>query len=66
MPEKDAKREIVPKLKPVIQINGLNYILMTTDIGALPRKTLGKNIVNIEGKYRQEIIESLDFLFQGF
>ena len=66
VPEKDAEKEVAPRLKPVIKINGENYILMTTDIGTLPRNTLGKNIENIEDQHRQDIVEALDFLFQGF
>ncbi len=66
VPKEEAYKEVAPKLKPVIQVNGQNYILMTTDIGTLARSTLGKCVVNIENEHRQDIVDALDFLFQGF
>lgn len=66
VPEKQAKKEALPKLKPIIQIDGKSYVLMTTDIGTLTRASLGKKIANIENSHRQDITEALDFLFQGF
>jgi len=64
--EKAAKKEALPKLKPVINIKGQGYILMTTDIGTVTRASLGNRISNIEEEYRQAVTEALDFLFQGF
>jgi toxin CcdB len=61
-----TKSEAAVRLKPVIQIASKNYILMTTDLAAISRKSLGKHIANLEEQHRQDIIESLDFLFQGF
>ena len=66
VPEKQAKKESLPKLKPIIQIDGKSYVLMTTDIGTLTRASLGKKISNIENAHRQNVTEALDFLFQGF
>ncbi len=66
VPEKQAKKEFLEKLKPIIQIDGKNYVLMTTDMGTVTRASLGEHIVNVENEYRQEITEALDFLFQGF
>lgn len=66
VPEKQAKKEYLEKLKPIIQIDGKNYVLMTTDIGTVTRVSLGEHIANVENDYRQEITEALDFLFQGF
>lgn len=66
VPEKTAGQEVLPKLKPVIDIDGENYIVMTTDIGTVTRASLGKRISNVEDKHRQTIIDALDFLFQGF
>lgn len=66
IPETKAKKEALPRLKPVIDIEGKTYVLMTTDIGTLPRHTLGKHICNIESTHRDIITEAVDFLFQGF
>lgn len=64
--EKAAKKEVLPRLKPVIEIKGRRYILMTTDIGTVTRSSLGERVSNIEDKYRHVVTEALDFLFQGF
>lgn len=66
IPETKAKQETLPKLKPVVAIEGKNYILMTTDIGTVIRSSLGEVTSNIENDYRQIVTEALDFLFQGF
>ena len=66
MPEKFRKAEALPRLKPILTISGQNYVLMSTEIGAVPRNVLGKFIRNVEDQYRQEIIEAIDLLFQGF
>jgi len=39
---------------------------MTTDMAAIKRKLLGNFVENIEKKHRQDVIEAIDFLFQGF
>ena len=36
-----AGSETLPRLKPVIHIHGSEFILVTTDLAALPRNTLG-------------------------
>ena len=61
-----AGKEILPKLKPIIQIKGKSHILMTTDIGTLTKSSIGKFITNIEDTHRDDVTEALDFLFQGF
>ncbi len=66
VPETKARKEAVPKLKPVIQVDGKNYILITTDIAAITRKSLGEAVANIEDNHRQDVTDALDFLFQGF
>ena len=66
VPEKAAMNEALPKLKPIIEFNGENYILITTDIGTVTRSSLGEVVINIEDKHRQEVTDALDFLFQGF
>tara|TARA_R110001592_G_C13183961_1_gene751333 strand:- start:1421 stop:1729 length:309 start_codon:yes stop_codon:yes gene_type:complete len=66
IPEKQAKKEALPKLKPIIKIDGKSYVLMTTDIGTITRVSLGKQISNIEDTHRQDVTEAIDFLFQGF
>lgn len=64
--EAEAKQEALQKLKPVIAVEGKNYILMTTDISTVTRSSLGDVTSNVEGNYRHVVTEALDFLFQGF
>ena len=54
------------RLQPPIEIDGDSYILETPGIGAIPRASLGEFVMNIEGAYREDVVEALDFLFQGF
>lgn len=64
--EAKAKNEPLPKLKPVIAVNGKNYVLMTTDIAAVRTKDLGACVGNVEDAHRPVITAALDFLYQGF
>jgi toxin CcdB len=60
-----AEQEQLPRLKPVLRVKGRNYVMMTTDIGAIKVSELGKLVENLESQ-RQAIIEAVDFLLQGF
>ena len=66
VPVRTASKEALPRLKPHIVVEGKSYILMTTDIAALPRTHLGPRVGNIEAEHRDDIINALDFLFVGF
>lgn len=61
-----AAKEELPRLKPSIGVGGKKYILLTTELAAVPLERLGDPIANIEGAHRYQIIAALDFLFQGF
>jgi toxin CcdB len=60
-----AEEPPLPRLKPVLMIDGQAYLLLTTDIGAQPVQWLGKPVGNIR-EHRNEITSAMDFLFQGF
>lgn len=66
VPHDLAEEEAAPGLKPVLRIEGRDFVLMTTDIAALPVRRLGDFVMNVEADYRTEITEALDFLFLGF
>lgn len=66
VPVRNAAREALPQLKPKIVVEGKAYILMTTDIAALPRACLGPRVANIGARHRDDITNALDFLFIGF
>ncbi len=53
------------RLKPVLNIQGQDYILLTSELATVLKKDLSNPICNIEG-YHLEILTALDFLFQGF
>lgn len=65
-PASEAGKEELPRLKPRIGVEGKDYILMTTDIAALPVGRLGEHVANVEAEFRDEITKALDFLFFGF
>lgn len=65
LPLAGAKREVTARLKPVVDINGDSYVLMTTDLGVVPAAALGTRVASLE-QQRQAVVDALDFLFQGF
>jgi toxin CcdB len=58
--------EPLPRLKPVFKIEKKSYVMLPTDIATILAGDLGKPIANLESRYRHDIIDALDFLFQGF
>lgn len=66
VPVTKAASEELPRLKPRIEVGGKSYILMTTDMAALPKNRLGALVTNVEGAARDDISNALDFLFFGF
>ena len=65
-PLERAEKEALPRLKPILEIGGQPYVLMTTDIAALPVKRFGAFVTNVDTDYRKEITDALDFLLLGF
>lgn len=66
LPRSDVEAEILPCLKPVLTINGQDYVMVTTDMAAVPVATLGAQVANLEASNREAITMAVDFLFQGF
>ena len=66
VPTEQSLREALPRLKPRITVNNKDYILMTTDLSALPRSRLGPWVGNIDTTHHDDITDALDFLFFGF
>ncbi len=65
LPLAEAEGEVTARLKPVIDVAGDAYVLITTDLGVVPTAVLGDRVASIEGQ-RQAVTDALDFLFQGF
>jgi toxin CcdB len=55
----------LPRLNPVLDIDGHRHVLETTDLGAQPLYWLGAPIGNIK-EHRDTITAAMDFLFQGY
>lgn len=66
LPDAKNKKEKLGELTPVFLINDKKYVMQTANIGTIQKSSLGSKIVNLEGEYRQQIVQALDFLFQGF
>ena len=66
MPLARGERPKASPGSPPLSVGGEAYILMTTDIAALPRARLGAHVTNIETDHRDDITGALDMLFTGF
>jgi len=65
LPLADAEDEVAARLKPIVDVAGDAYVLITTDLGVIPTAALGNRVASIE-QQRQAVVDALDFLFQGF
>lgn len=65
-PLEQARAEAIDRLMPTVTVNGADYVLMTTDLAAIPRARLGERVANLDTAYRDAITNALDFLFTGF
>lgn len=59
-----AKTLANSRLYPVVRIAAKDYVLLTPNMAAIPRKRLEKRIANIESDDRR-IIGAIDMLFTG-
>jgi toxin CcdB len=57
--------EAMSRLKPILKLAEGDYILITTDIAAVPTSMLGERIENLQDQ-REVIVDAIDFLMQGF
>ncbi len=55
----------LPRLKPILSVDGERHVLVTTDLGAQPLHWLGEPVGNIR-EHRDTITAAMDFLFQGY
>lgn len=56
---------LMQRLAPVFAIAGGTYFLSTAEMAAVPASLLKEKLGNLEER-RQEIIDAIDFLLQGF
>lgn len=58
-------RGAVPRLNPILEVDGVPHVLLTQQLAAIPRRTLAAPPVsNAEGA-RYDIIAAVDFLVTG-
>ena len=57
--------EPIRHLNPKLNINGKNVVMSTADMAGVALSSLGEKVDNLEEK-RNEIIDALDFLVNGF
>ena len=60
-----AGPQTYPRLKPVLEIEGAQYVLMTTDMAVMAIRGLSRPVANLEHS-RHVIVDSIDFLLQGY
>jgi len=57
--------EPIRHLNPKLSINEKDVVMSTADMAGVPLSSLGEKVANLEEK-RNEIIDALDFLVNGF
>ena len=62
----EVGREELPRLRPVIEVEGEPWVLSPLEIAAVPTSALSRPLVNAEVSHRTAITEALDVVFQGF
>jgi toxin CcdB len=56
--------QIIPKLCPMVEINGEKFIALSQQLAGIDRSHLGKAITNLS-EYRSQFIAALDFMLSG-
>ncbi|RKR03639.1 CcdB family protein [Maricaulis maris] len=62
----DLKRPPISRLEPILDIDGEAYLFATAGLGVQSANQLGTAIANVEARHRDDIVNALDFLFQGY
>jgi toxin CcdB len=53
------------RLQPILSVDGQDYVLVTSEMAAIPTGDLGDRIASLADQ-RSVIVDALDFLLQGF
>jgi len=65
VPIKIHPKGLFSRLTPIIKIDKKKYVLMTPNMGPQETSRLKKKIGNLSD-YHHDIVDSIDFLLQGF
>lgn len=57
--------QAVKYLTPVFQIENIEVVMSTMDMASVPSSLLGNFVVNMK-EHRNDIVDALDFLVNGF
>lgn len=60
----DIAPPAVRRLNPVVEIEGVRYVMMTQSAAAIRRRDLGQVVMSLADR-RHEIIDAFDFLLTG-
>jgi toxin CcdB len=52
------------RLHPIVEVEGRRYVVLTEDLGSMPRTQLSRLVGSAESRH-YEIIAALDMLFTG-
>ena len=55
----------IEKLNPLVRFGSRNYVMATTEMASISRKSLGEKAGSLEGQ-AVEILAAVDFLVSGF
>jgi toxin CcdB len=58
-------RKTAPVLNPLLTINGIDLVMLTTQMTGVSLNALGVRICSLK-EHRHEILAALDFLFTGY
>lgn len=64
-PANEQSEERTTRLRPIVLVGGVDYILNTPGMAAVPCAALGEVIDNVEDQHNA-IKDAVDFLMQGF
>jgi toxin CcdB len=58
------RADVLDRLNPEFEINGITYILSTTELAGVPTRALGRTVATVQER-RPDILAALDFLITG-
>lgn len=64
-PANEQSEERTTRLRPIVLVGGVDHILNTPEMAAVPCAALGDVINNLEDQHHA-ITDAVDFLMQGF
>jgi toxin CcdB len=57
-------KERLARLNPMCEIDGIEYVLITQELAAIPTSVLGKRVATL-APHRDEIVSAIDMLITG-